>query len=212
MRGRLLELRYRARSRPPSSTSPPTQHLSPHAICCPIVRRRPDNPRRQRLEPLVVPPLRLGHLGALLLPQQVEGACRGILHVVPRGGERCTEVHVRRGLVGPQGDGLAVGLACFAQVLLRGVPRALSQQFRVRVARLRGAPGQLLRRLAIPLLPHPTILIPLPLLPQLLVKHPVQLPSGRVRRAVDAAEVCRRQLLIEALIADGVLLTLVVHV
>eukprot|EP00964_Phaeocystis_antarctica_P126648 scaffold90306_cov63-Phaeocystis_antarctica.AAC.3 len=32
-----------------------------------IVRRRPHHPRRQRLEPLVVPPLRLGHLGAYLL-------------------------------------------------------------------------------------------------------------------------------------------------
>ena len=29
------------------------------------------------IEPLVVPPLRLGHLGALILYQHVEGLCRG---------------------------------------------------------------------------------------------------------------------------------------
>eukprot|EP00964_Phaeocystis_antarctica_P017359 scaffold9589_cov52-Phaeocystis_antarctica.AAC.1 len=134
------------------------------------------------------------------------------LHDVPRVDEHCAEVEVRHGLVGPQGDGLAVGLACFAPVLLRAVPRALSHQPRVLVARLRGAPGLPLRGLAIPLLQRPTILRPLPLLPQLLVKRPVQLPSARVRRAVLAAEVRRRQLLIEAFIADGVLLPLVVHV
>eukprot|EP00964_Phaeocystis_antarctica_P061640 scaffold36844_cov58-Phaeocystis_antarctica.AAC.6 len=92
------------------------------------------------------------------------------------------------------------------------MPHALSQQLRVLVARLRGIPGQLLRLLAIPPLQRPTILLPLPSLPQLLVKHPVQLPSARVRRAVDAAEVRRRQPLIAAHIADGVLLPLVVHV
>ena len=43
---------------------------------------------------------------------------------------------VRIGLVGLQGDGLAVGLACFAPVLLSGVPRTFSQQLVVRVARL----------------------------------------------------------------------------
>eukprot|EP00964_Phaeocystis_antarctica_P030545 scaffold17248_cov62-Phaeocystis_antarctica.AAC.2 len=89
---------------------------------------------------------------------------------------------------------------------------ALSQQLRVLVARLRGAPGSLLRELALPLLRHPTIRRVLPLFPQLLVKHPVQLPSARVRRAVLAAEVRRRQLLIAAHAADGVLLSLVVHV
>eukprot|EP00964_Phaeocystis_antarctica_P023722 scaffold13254_cov51-Phaeocystis_antarctica.AAC.1 len=110
-RGRLLELRCRARPRPPS-TPPPTQHQRPHAVCNRLVRRRPHNPRRQRLEPLVVPPLRLGHLGALLMHQHVEGICRGFcpvqgahrialpglevprrgLHLVTRVGERCTEV------------------------------------------------------------------------------------------------------------------------
>eukprot|EP00964_Phaeocystis_antarctica_P135604 scaffold99951_cov63-Phaeocystis_antarctica.AAC.6 len=108
----------------------PAQYHGPHDVGCPRVRRRPHNPRRQHLEPLVVPPLRLGHLVARLLPQRVKGLCRdtcpelrahriallGIevplrgLHCVPRGGERCTEVGVRHGLVGPQGDGLAEGL------------------------------------------------------------------------------------------------------
>eukprot|EP00964_Phaeocystis_antarctica_P043573 scaffold25006_cov64-Phaeocystis_antarctica.AAC.4 len=118
--GRLLELRHRARPRLPRAR-PPAQHQRPHLVGYQIVRRRPHNPRRQHLEPLVVPPLRLGHLGARLLRQHVEGRCRGLcpahrvhriallgleeplrgLHVVPRVGERRTEVEVRRGLVGP---------------------------------------------------------------------------------------------------------------
>eukprot|EP00964_Phaeocystis_antarctica_P071810 scaffold43864_cov59-Phaeocystis_antarctica.AAC.4 len=81
----------------------------------------------------------------------------------------------------------------------------------VRVTQLLSAPGLPLRELAHPLLHHPTILVLLPLLPQPLVKRPVQLPSARVRRAVDAAQVRRRQLLVAAHVADGVLLTLVVH-
>eukprot|EP00964_Phaeocystis_antarctica_P048208 scaffold27899_cov66-Phaeocystis_antarctica.AAC.3 len=64
--GRLLELRRRARPRLPSTGTRPAQYLSPHDVSIYIVQRRPHNPRRQRLEPLVVPPLRLGHLGALL--------------------------------------------------------------------------------------------------------------------------------------------------
>eukprot|EP00964_Phaeocystis_antarctica_P125756 scaffold89428_cov63-Phaeocystis_antarctica.AAC.4 len=232
---RNLELRCRARPRLPSTSQIvtfSTQHESPHEVGWLIVRRRPHNPRRQRLELLVVPPLRLDHLGARLLLQHVEGICRGLcpllrahrtalfgleeplrgLHVVPRVVEHYTEVDVRRGLVGPQGDGLAVGLACFAPVLLRGVPRALSQQLTPLVAHQRGVPGQLLRDLASSLLRLPTILAHLPLLPQLLVKRPVQLPSARVGRAVLAALVRSRQLLVEAHIADGMLLTPVVHV
>eukprot|EP00964_Phaeocystis_antarctica_P010635 scaffold5850_cov61-Phaeocystis_antarctica.AAC.13 len=116
------------------------------------------------------------------------------------------------GLVGPQGDGLAEGLGRSARVLLRGVPQALSEQLLVLVARLRGFAGLALRELAILLLLHPTILLPLPLLPHLLVKRPVQRPRARVRRAVDAAQVRRRQFLVAAHIADGVLLPLVVHV
>eukprot|EP00964_Phaeocystis_antarctica_P092264 scaffold59316_cov53-Phaeocystis_antarctica.AAC.4 len=232
VRGRLLDLRCRARPHLPSNPTHPAQHLGPHVVCNRLVRRRPHNPRRQRLEPLVAPPLRLGHLVALLQPQHVEAICRGPcpelrahrvallgleeplrgLHVVPRVVEHYTEVDVRRGLVGLQGDGLAVGLACFAPVLLGYVPSALSQQLQVLVARLRGAPGLPLRDLAIPLLHCPTILIPLPLLPHLLVKRPVQLPSARVRRAVLAAEVRCRQLQVAAHIADGVLLPRVVHV
>eukprot|EP00964_Phaeocystis_antarctica_P121555 scaffold85212_cov55-Phaeocystis_antarctica.AAC.2 len=231
VRCRILEVRCRARLRLPSSTAP-GKHRSPHAESPRKVRRRPHNPRRQRLEPVVVPPLRFGHLGALLLQQHFEGACRGLcpvlrahrtallglkeplcgLHVVPRVREHATEAEVRLGLVGPQGDGLAVGLGCFAPVLLRGVPPALSEQLRVRVARLRGEAGPLPRDLASPLLPHPAILLLLPQLPHPLVKRPVQLPNAGVRRAVDAAEVRRRQLLVVAHIADGVLLTLVVHV
>eukprot|EP00964_Phaeocystis_antarctica_P058657 scaffold34804_cov58-Phaeocystis_antarctica.AAC.5 len=214
------------------STTTPAQHISPHEVGCLIVRRRPLNPRRQRLEPLVVPPLRLGHLGAPLQAQHLEGICRGLcpvlrahrrtllglevplcgLHDVPRVVEHVTEVDVRIGLVGPQGDGLAAGLGCSAVVLLRGVPRTLSHQLVPLVACLRGDAGLLLRGLAIPLLRHPTILLPLPLPPHLLVKHPVQLPSARVRRAVNAAQVRRRQLFIAALIADGMPLPLVVHV
>eukprot|EP00964_Phaeocystis_antarctica_P071558 scaffold43683_cov42-Phaeocystis_antarctica.AAC.2 len=75
VRSRLPELRCRARPRLPS-TSTPTQRISTHGVGSLIVRRRPHDPRRQRLEPLVVPPLRLGHLVAHLLPQQVEGPCR----------------------------------------------------------------------------------------------------------------------------------------
>eukprot|EP00964_Phaeocystis_antarctica_P037888 scaffold21671_cov63-Phaeocystis_antarctica.AAC.3 len=59
---------------------------------------------------------------------------------------------------------------------------------------------------------HPSILPRLTILPHPLVKCPVQHPRARVRRAVLAAEVRRRQLLIEAHIADRMLLTLVVHV
>eukprot|EP00964_Phaeocystis_antarctica_P020114 scaffold11111_cov53-Phaeocystis_antarctica.AAC.1 len=146
VRGCLLELRCRARPRHPEATTLPAQHHGSHDVSGHIVQRRPHNPRRQRLEPLVVPPLRLGHLGAHLLCQHHPGRCRGLspgprvhrpallgleeplrgLHEVPRVVERCTEVVVRLGPVGPQGDGLAVGPGCFAVVLLRLVPRALS--------------------------------------------------------------------------------------
>eukprot|EP00964_Phaeocystis_antarctica_P056370 scaffold33258_cov62-Phaeocystis_antarctica.AAC.4 len=152
MRSCLLELCCRARPHLPrcrsSTVHPgfPAQHHSPNFVGCHIVRRRPHNPCRQRLEPLVVPPIRLGHLGALFLYQRVQGTCRGPcpvlrahrkallgleeplrgLHVVPRVGEHCAEVVVRPRLVGPQGDGLAAGPGCSAPVLLRGVPRALS--------------------------------------------------------------------------------------
>eukprot|EP00964_Phaeocystis_antarctica_P056675 scaffold33453_cov53-Phaeocystis_antarctica.AAC.2 len=175
VRSRLLELRCRARPRLPSAKCHPAQHRSPHEVGCMIVRRRPHNPRRQRLEPLVVPPLRLGHLGAHLLCQHVDGMCRGLcpvlrahriallclevplrrLHVVPRVDEHCTEVGVRRGRVGPQGDGLAVDLGCSAPITLRGVPSRLSYQLRVRVARLHGVAGLPLRELALLLLPTP---------------------------------------------------------
>jgi len=178
VRGRLLELSCRARCRLPSATRHPAQHLSPHDVGAHIVRRNPHDLRRQRFEPLVVPPLRLGHLGTHLVQQHVEGPCRGLcpelrahptarlglevplrgLHDVPRVAERCAEVVVRPGLVGLQGDGLAVGLACFARVILRLVLCALSQQLIVLVARLRGVPGLLLRGLASPLLPRPTFL------------------------------------------------------
>eukprot|EP00964_Phaeocystis_antarctica_P078248 scaffold48662_cov49-Phaeocystis_antarctica.AAC.1 len=228
--GRLLELRCRARPRLPSTA--PVQHQSPHLVCLRIVRRRPHNPRRQRLEPLVVPPLWLGHFGAPLPYQRVEGRCRGPcpalrahlpallgleeplrgLRFVPRVTEHSTKVVVRRGLVGLQGDGFAVGPGCSAVVPLRAVPRAVSHQLIPFVARLRGEVGLLLRGLAIQPLPHPTIVIELSLLPHLLVEHPVQLPRARVRRAVLAAEVRRRQLLIAAHVADRVLLPLVVHV
>eukprot|EP00964_Phaeocystis_antarctica_P073644 scaffold45202_cov74-Phaeocystis_antarctica.AAC.3 len=231
VRGRLPELRCRAKLRLPSTTRP-AQHHSPHVVGYHIVRHRPHNPCRQRLEPLVVPPLRLGHLGALLLRQHLEGVCRCLrpalrahrqallglevplrgLRVVPRADEHHTEVHVRLGPVGPQGDGLAVGSGCSAPIQLRGVPRALSQELRVLVARLRGDAGVALRGLALPLLHRPTILLQLPLLPQPLVERPMHIPRARVRRAVHAAEVRRRQLLIAAHIADGVLLPLVVHV
>eukprot|EP00964_Phaeocystis_antarctica_P069181 scaffold41979_cov64-Phaeocystis_antarctica.AAC.3 len=213
VRGRLLELRCRARPCVPSAISP-ALHQSPHVVGHFLVRRQRHNPCRQRLEPLVVPPLRLGHLGAVLQHQHVEGACRCLcpvlgahrialaglevplcgLHDVTRVGEHGTEVVVRHGLVGLQGDGPAVGLACFAPVLPGEVSRALSQQLIVLVARLRGAPGLPLRDLAIPLLQHPAILPRPPRLPQFLVKRPVQLPSARVRRAVHAAQVRRRQL------------------
>eukprot|EP00964_Phaeocystis_antarctica_P042692 scaffold24476_cov62-Phaeocystis_antarctica.AAC.5 len=191
-----------------------------------VVRRRPNNSRRQRLEPLVVPPLRLGRL-ARLLYQHGEGRCRGLcpalgtvqvaplrleeplrgLHVAPRAVERCTEVEVRHGLIGPQGDGLAVGPGFSAVVSLRGVTDALSQQLHVLIARLRGVPGCLLRDLAIPLLHHASILIHLPVLLQLLVIHRVALPSARVPWAVDAAPVRRRHLQLYTNRANFVLLT-----
>eukprot|EP00964_Phaeocystis_antarctica_P060346 scaffold35986_cov58-Phaeocystis_antarctica.AAC.1 len=147
VRGRLLELRRRARPRLPSTTTLPAQHRSPHLVGLQIIRRIPHNPRRQRLEPLVAPPLRLDHLGALLPCQHVECPCRGpcpalrarliallglevplcSLHFVPRVGERSTEVVVRRGLVRVQGDGLAVGPGGSACILLREVSPALGQ-------------------------------------------------------------------------------------
>eukprot|EP00964_Phaeocystis_antarctica_P007512 scaffold4072_cov61-Phaeocystis_antarctica.AAC.3 len=73
-RGRLLELRCRARPRLPSAAVS-GQHHCPHSVGCLIVRRRAHNPRRQRLKSLVVPPLRLGHLVALLQSQRLEGHC-----------------------------------------------------------------------------------------------------------------------------------------
>eukprot|EP00964_Phaeocystis_antarctica_P044854 scaffold25789_cov51-Phaeocystis_antarctica.AAC.2 len=196
----------------------PAQHNRPHLVGCLPVRRRPQNSRRQRLELRVVPPLRLGHLGALFPPQPVEGPCRGPCpalrahRVALFGLEHCTEVVVRRGLVRPQGDGLAVGLPCSAPVLLRGVPRALSTQLIVLVARLRGDAGLLLRDLPFPLLPHPSILRHPPTRLHLLVIHRVPLPSARVPRAVDAAPVSRRHLELDALRAHRVLLTVVVHI
>eukprot|EP00964_Phaeocystis_antarctica_P050684 scaffold29503_cov53-Phaeocystis_antarctica.AAC.5 len=213
VRGRLVELRCRARPRLPSVIRP-AQHDSPHLDGWPIVRRRPHHPRRQRLELLVVPPLRLGHLGAHLLCQHAEGPCRGLcptpranrialpglkeplrgLHGVPRVVERCTEVEVCLGPVGPQSDGLAVGPGCSTPVLLRGVPRAISHQLIVRVARLRGVPGLLLRGLANLLLHHPSVLRRLPPPLHLLVIHRVPLPSAGVPRTVDAAPVRRRHL------------------
>eukprot|EP00964_Phaeocystis_antarctica_P064590 scaffold38863_cov63-Phaeocystis_antarctica.AAC.2 len=232
VRGRLHELRRRARpDLPRTTTTGPAQHHGPHMVGYHIVRRRPHHPRRQRLETLVVPPLRLGHLGAHLLFQHVDGHCRGRcpfsrasratllgleeplrgLHVVPRVGERCTEVVVRHGLVGPQCNGLAEGPGCSACVPLRGVPRAFSQQLIVRIARLRGVPGCLLRDLALPLLHHPSILRHFPLPLHLLVIHGVQLPGARVARAVDAAPVRRRHLQLDANRANFVLLTVVAH-
>eukprot|EP00964_Phaeocystis_antarctica_P016982 scaffold9347_cov64-Phaeocystis_antarctica.AAC.2 len=50
VRGRLHELRCRARPRPPSNATRPAQLQSPHAVCPRIVRCRPHNPRRQRLD------------------------------------------------------------------------------------------------------------------------------------------------------------------
>eukprot|EP00964_Phaeocystis_antarctica_P096331 scaffold62643_cov56-Phaeocystis_antarctica.AAC.1 len=218
MRGRLLELCCRARPRLPNDGLP-EQHHGPHVDAWRMVRRRPHNPRRQRLEPLVVPPLRLGHLGAHVLSQRVKGRCRGLcpvslcgLHVVPRVVERCTKVEVRRGPVGPQCDGLAVDPGCSAPVTLRAVLHALSHQLRVLAARLLGGAGLLLRGHASLLPPRPAILPLLPVLPHLLVKRPVQLPNAWVRRAVHAAEVRRRHLLVAAHLTDGVLLSLVVHV
>eukprot|EP00964_Phaeocystis_antarctica_P042685 scaffold24472_cov63-Phaeocystis_antarctica.AAC.3 len=93
----------------------------------------------------------------------------------PRG----AAVRPPRGAPSCRGDGLAEGLTCSAPVFLRGVPRALSHQLVVRIARQRGEAGLPLRELALPLLVHPTVIRHLPLLPQLLVKHPVQLPCAR---------------------------------
>ena len=59
--------------------------------------------------------------------------------------ERYTEVVVRLGLVGPQRDGLTIGPGCSARVLLGKAPRALSQQLRVIVARLRHRSARLVK-------------------------------------------------------------------
>eukprot|EP00964_Phaeocystis_antarctica_P061249 scaffold36583_cov63-Phaeocystis_antarctica.AAC.5 len=77
VRGRLPELRRRARPHLPSATLP-VQHHSPHLVGYQIFRHRSHNPRRQRLEPLVAPPLWLGHFGARLLRESVEGRRRGL--------------------------------------------------------------------------------------------------------------------------------------
>eukprot|EP00964_Phaeocystis_antarctica_P020156 scaffold11131_cov45-Phaeocystis_antarctica.AAC.1 len=62
------------------------------------------------------------------------------------------------------------------------------------------------------LLHHPAILSSQPLRLLLLVIHRVQLPSARVPRALDAAPVRCRHLLLDALGAHRMLLTVVVHV
>eukprot|EP00964_Phaeocystis_antarctica_P039238 scaffold22445_cov73-Phaeocystis_antarctica.AAC.10 len=117
---------------------------------------------------------------AVARPQGLEPteSLRG-LRVVPRADEHGTEVEVRCGRVGLQGDCLAVDPGCSAPVLLRAVPDALSHQLIVRVARLSGVPGCLLRNLAMPLLRHPAILSHLPVPLHLLVIHRVPLPSAR---------------------------------
>ena len=88
VRSRLPELRCRARPirRPSEAHTLPAQHIRPHHVGLPLVRRRPHHPRRQRLEPLVVPPLRLGHLGARLQCQPGEGRGRGLClaHITER--------------------------------------------------------------------------------------------------------------------------------
>eukprot|EP00964_Phaeocystis_antarctica_P064122 scaffold38548_cov53-Phaeocystis_antarctica.AAC.6 len=93
----------------------------------------------------------------------------------PRG----TAVRPQPGAPRHRGDGLTVGPGCPAQVLVRVVPDARSQQLFVLVARQRGQPGSLLRDLAIPLLRHPAIFPPPPLPLLLLVIHYVQLHSAR---------------------------------
>eukprot|EP00964_Phaeocystis_antarctica_P111192 scaffold75500_cov36-Phaeocystis_antarctica.AAC.3 len=196
VRARLLELRCRARPCLPSTL--PAQHQSSHLVGCRLVRRHPHNPRRQRLEPLVVPPLRLGHLAALVQPQHFEGTCRGLCPALRAHRIACPELASTAPRLA-----YAKGSSGLRAMASRLVPQTFSYQLRIRVARLRGVPGRLLCGVASPLLHRPTILYPLPLLPHLLVKRPVQLPSARVRRAVDAARVRRRQLLIAALIADG---------
>eukprot|EP00964_Phaeocystis_antarctica_P107349 scaffold72087_cov55-Phaeocystis_antarctica.AAC.4 len=45
VRGRLLELRRRARPLLPSTVLVPAKHGSPHLVGHPIVRRRPHHPR-----------------------------------------------------------------------------------------------------------------------------------------------------------------------
>ena len=115
-------------------------------------------------------------------------------------------------LVRPQRDGLAVGPGCSAPVLFRGVPQALSQNRIVLVARLHGEPGMLVCSLTMIPLTHPTILTRPLVLPLLLVKYFVQVPSERVRRAVEAAPVRCRQLSLDALVAHRMLLPLVVHI
>eukprot|EP00964_Phaeocystis_antarctica_P159040 scaffold129960_cov71-Phaeocystis_antarctica.AAC.2 len=82
VRGRLLELYCRARPRLPSTFIIPAQHHSPHDTGWLIARRRPHNPRRQRLELPVVPPLRRDCLGARIHPQHVKGVCRGLCPVL----------------------------------------------------------------------------------------------------------------------------------
>eukprot|EP00964_Phaeocystis_antarctica_P030181 scaffold17018_cov60-Phaeocystis_antarctica.AAC.4 len=227
----LLELRCRARPLLPSAKHP-AEHYGPHLSGWHMVRSQLDNPRRQRLEPLVIPPLRLCHFGARLLPQHVKAVCRGLcpllrtllielagleeplcgLHMVPRVAEHCTEIGECAGLVGPQGDGLAVDPCCSAPVLLSLVPQAVSHQFRVRASRLCGLPARLFSDRAKPPQPKPTILRFLPMHLHLLVIHRVQLPSARVRGALEAAPVRRQQLVLDALAAHRVLLPRIVHV
>eukprot|EP00964_Phaeocystis_antarctica_P090375 scaffold57810_cov66-Phaeocystis_antarctica.AAC.4 len=88
---------------------------------------------------------------------------------------------------------------------------ASRQQLLVLVARLRGAPGLLLRGLAIPLLHDPAILRHLPMPLHLLVIHRVPLPRARVPRAGDAAPVRCRHLQLDANRANFVLLPVVAH-
>eukprot|EP00964_Phaeocystis_antarctica_P057419 scaffold33979_cov60-Phaeocystis_antarctica.AAC.2 len=125
-----------------------TPHRRPHPVHpqpASIPGRREDSCQwdrhhglREGLEPLVVPPLGLGHLGALRQAQLVEGGRyrvdpvlralleerRGLeevrrrLHVAPRVAESYSEVVVGLGLARLEGDGLAVVVVCLEVVLV----------------------------------------------------------------------------------------------
>ena len=110
------------------------------------------------------------------------------LRVASRVAESYPEVEVSKGLVGLEGDGLAVGLVCTVVILVGHVACALCQQPIVPRARALGCASlPLLCNLAVPLLLHPTRVLVLP--PSIFLHVPDLVLGPGLSLAVPAAKV-----------------------